>query len=67
MDGKASMLQDLEKGLKTEVNMINGYVSKTGQKHGIPTPYNDKVVEIVRNIEDGKLELTMDNLELFKM
>ena len=64
--GKASMLQDLEKGNKTEVKMINGYVSQTGDKHGIETPFNDKVVEIISRIEDGELTYSMDNLNLFE-
>lgn len=62
---KASMLQDLEKGRLTEVRMINGYVCQTGDKHGIDTPFNDKVVEIVSKIEEGKLPLDKSNLELF--
>ena len=62
LPGKASMLQDLEKGRTTEVPMINGYVSEVGKKHGIPTPFNDTVVEIVRGIEKGQLTLSMDNL-----
>lgn len=62
---KASMLQDLEKGKPTEVRMINGYVCQTGDKHGIQTPFNDKVVEIVSKIEKGQLPLSMGNLDLF--
>lgn len=62
---KASMLQDLEKGKQTEVRMINGYVCQTGDKHGIQTPFNDMVVEIVGNIEKGQLPLSMDNINLF--
>lgn len=62
---KASMLQDLEKGKKTEVLMINGYVSSTGDKHNIHTPFNDTVVEIVSKIEDKILPLSMDNLKYF--
>ena len=46
-------------------NMINGYVCQTGKKHGIPTPFNDKVVEIVEAIGAGKLPLAMSNLDLF--
>ena len=63
---KASMLQDLEKGNKTEVKMINGFVCQTGDKHGIETPFNDKVVEIVSRIEAGELTYSMDNLNLFE-
>lgn len=62
---KASMLQDLEKGRKTEVTMINGYVCQTGDEHGIDTPFNDKVVEIVTKIENNELPLSMDNINLF--
>ena len=62
---KASMLQDLEKGKKTEVMMINGYVSSTGDKHGIDTPFNDMVVDIVSRIEEKKLPLSMDNIKCF--
>lgn len=59
------MLQDLEKGKPTEVRMINGYVCETGDKYGIDTPFNDKVVEIVTKIERGELPLSMDNVKLF--
>lgn len=62
---KASMLQDLEKGRVTEVRMINGYVCQVGDKLGIDTPFNDKVVEIVSKIEQGELPLDMSNVDLF--
>lgn len=65
LPAKASMLQDLEKGKPTEVPMINGYVSEVGRKHGIPTPFNDTVVKIVKMIEAGELSLSMDNLRYF--
>jgi len=63
---KASMLQDLEKGKSTEVSMINGYVSEVGKKHGIPTPFNDTVIEIVKRIENKELPLSFSNLDYFK-
>ncbi|MBQ3538584.1 MAG: hypothetical protein IJA46_02000 [Bacteroidaceae bacterium] len=62
---KASMLQDLEKGKKTEVDAINGVVSVYGRKVGLPTPMNDKVVEVVHRIESGELRPSFDNLSLF--
>ena len=51
---KASMLQDLEKQRKTEIEYINGYVSKKGRETGIKTPYNDMVVAIVKTEEASK-------------
>lgn len=62
---KASMLQDIERGKLTEVDAINGVVSAYGRKVGFPTPYNDKVVEIVHKIEKGELRPSFDNVELF--
>lgn len=62
---KASMLQDIEHGKKTEVDFINGVVVEYGEKHGVPTPYNKKVVEIVHMIEEGKLRPSFDNVKLF--
>lgn len=56
---KPSMLQDLEKGKKTEVDFINGAFSA-------PTPYNDLVVRIIHEIEEGKREPSFDNLNLFE-
>ena len=62
---KASMLQDLEKGKITEVDAINGAVSAYGRKVNCPTPMNDKVVEIIHGIEQGKLKPDSENLKLF--
>lgn len=62
---KASMLQDLERGRLTEVDMLNGYICAEGRRLGIKTPANDKIVEIIHGIEEGKYELSFDNLNLF--
>lgn len=63
---KASMLQDIEKGKKTEIDSINGVVCAYGRKVGCATPVNDKVVEIIHGIEDGKYKASFDNLKLFE-
>ena len=63
---KASMLQDLEKGKLTEVEAINGAVSAYGRKVGCPTPMNDKVVQIIHGIEEGRLQPCIENLKYFK-
>jgi 2-dehydropantoate 2-reductase len=51
---KASMLQDLERGLKTEVDVINGAVVRKGREHGVETPLNARVVELMHAIERGE-------------
>lgn len=48
---KASMLQDLEKKRKTEIDFLNGIVCDRGAAHGIPTPFNDMVRKVVKEEE----------------
>ena len=60
--GLPSMAQDVIKGRKTEIEHLNGFVSKTGKEMGIPTPYNDAVVQIIRGIESGEFLVTQKNL-----
>jgi len=63
---KASMLQDMEKGIKCEIDYINGVVCDGGDKMGIDTPFNDKVREIVKEFEGGNAAFpTMANVERF--
>lgn len=64
---KASMLQDLEKGLKTEIDAINGVVCENGRRMGVATPINDTVVKIVSGIENGKYKAVFDNLSIFEL
>lgn len=51
---KASMLQDLEKGLQTEVDYINGYISTKGTALQVPTPVNDLVTSLIKQAEETK-------------
>lgn len=64
-NNKASMLQDLEKGRPTEIDCINGVVSRGGRECGIATPFNDKVVELVKEAEARKGVTDFSNLERF--
>jgi 2-dehydropantoate 2-reductase len=51
---KPSMLQDLEQGRLTEVDVVNGGVARRGRAHAIATPFNDRVVELVQAMERGE-------------
>ena len=62
-EGKTSMLQDVEAGRRTEVDMFAGTVIDLGKKHGIPTPYNTVLKSMVDIIEeDSNLESKQSNL-----
>lgn len=60
-----SMLQDIRNGKKCEIEAINGVVCDYGKKHNISTPYNDKIVELVKQIQDGKIKASEKNLDQF--
>ena len=60
-----SMLQDLKRGKPCEVDAINGVVCRYGKNHRVPTPINDRIVEIIRKAEAGEMSLTKDNIRLF--
>lgn len=65
---KASMLQDLEKGRKTEIDYINGHVCRKGREVGVPTPFNDKVVELVKREEEtGRLNSMQAKAEFLSL
>jgi 2-dehydropantoate 2-reductase len=51
---RPSMLQDLDAGRATEVDVVNGGVAQRGRELGIPTPCNDRVVELVHSMERGE-------------
>jgi 2-dehydropantoate 2-reductase len=44
---KASMLQDLERGVPTEVDVIDGAVVERGRRHGLQTPLHAFVVDLI--------------------
>jgi 2-dehydropantoate 2-reductase len=50
-DGKTSMLQDVEAGRKTEVEIFGGTVVALGQRHDVPTPVNRTLFQIIRVLE----------------
>jgi 2-dehydropantoate 2-reductase len=43
----SSMLQDISRGRKTEIDFINGAVITKGLMHGIPTPYNSCIADLI--------------------
>ena len=49
--GKTSMLQDVEAGRKTEVELFAGKVVALGKKYHAPTPVNETILRIIKVIE----------------
>ena len=50
-DHKASMLQDVETRRATEVDFLNGGIGRFGREHGVPTPRNDAITQLIHALE----------------
>ncbi len=47
----SSMLQDIRNKRPTEIDAINGAISRLGRANGIPTPVNDELIAQIKKIE----------------
>ncbi|QTL96583.1 2-dehydropantoate 2-reductase [Iocasia frigidifontis] len=50
-NGKTSMCQDIEGGRKTEVDMFAGTIYKLGLEHGVNTPVNKMLYDMIKVLE----------------
>lgn len=48
---RTSMLQDVSRGRRTEIDALNGKICELGRVHGVPTPVNDTLTALVKGIE----------------
>jgi Ketopantoate reductase PanE/ApbA C terminal len=61
-DIKPSMLQDFERGRKTEIDFINGYVVALGHASGMLVHMNATITDLVHQIERGVLQPTRERM-----
>ncbi|MEM6926118.1 MAG: 2-dehydropantoate 2-reductase [Myxococcota bacterium] len=52
-DARSSMWDDLERGRRTEIHLLNGEVVALGERVGVPTPVNRTIVEAMVAAEQG--------------
>jgi 2-dehydropantoate 2-reductase len=55
-DNINSMLQDIDRGRRTEVDAINGAVAAEGERIAVPTPTNAMLAALVRGLEQTASE-----------
>ncbi len=48
---KNSMLQDIERGRRTEIDVINGAIVAFGKKVGVETPVNELLTTLIKGLE----------------
>ena len=61
--GRPSLLQDVMRGRRTEIDYLNGYVCDQGHRKGVKTPVNDAVVVEIHRHGVGTLKPDPKNLE----
>jgi 2-dehydropantoate 2-reductase len=62
--GRPSLLQDISKGRRAEVDYLNGYVARKGREVAVPTPMNAAVVDLTKRVEAGNVKQEPGNLQL---
>jgi 2-dehydropantoate 2-reductase len=60
---RPSLLQDVIKGRRTEVEHLNGYVAKIGVEVGVETAMNQAISALMRRQEAGEIAPSPSNLE----
>jgi 2-dehydropantoate 2-reductase len=59
---RPSMAQDMEKGRRTEIQFMNGFIAEKGKQVGIATPAHVKLTDVVTRVERGELPQSPANL-----
>lgn len=55
-ESKTSMLQDIDAGRLTEVDMLSGVIRSLGREYGVKTPYNDLMYHMLKVKEQINLK-----------
>ncbi|HSD59109.1 MAG TPA: 2-dehydropantoate 2-reductase [Methanotrichaceae archaeon] len=51
----SSMLQDVLKGKRTEIDSINGHIVRLARKHSLSVPINETLYALIKALENGRL------------
>jgi 2-dehydropantoate 2-reductase len=50
----SSTAQDIQRGKRTEIDSLNGYVVRRGAELGVPTPVNSTLTSLIKLLENSK-------------
>jgi 2-dehydropantoate 2-reductase len=62
-EGRPSMLQDVLKGRRTEIDFLNGYVVEKGREAGVATPLCEEITRVIREVESGRRKPDASNIQ----
>ena len=60
---KSSTLRSLERGQRSEIDFINGFIARKGTELGVQTPINAHITQLIKEIETGEREIIPSNLD----
>jgi 2-dehydropantoate 2-reductase len=50
-NNRCSMLQDIERGRKTEIDYMNGFIVRESRRLGLKAPVNAAIADLIRHLE----------------
>lgn len=53
LENKSSMFQDILKKQTTEINYLNGYITRLGKERNVPTPANQEMCDRIQALTDS--------------
>ncbi len=59
---RPSMAQDMAKGRRTEIELMNGFIADEGARVGVPAPTNAMITRQVLRVERGELSPRPENV-----
>jgi 2-dehydropantoate 2-reductase len=59
---RPSMAQDMAKGRRTEIELMNGFIAAEGAKAGVPAPTNQMITRQVLRVERGEITPRPENV-----
>ena len=59
---RPSMAQDMAKGRRTEIELMNGFIADEGAKVGVPAPTNAMITRQVLRVERGEIAPRPENV-----
>ncbi len=60
---RSSMLRALERGRTPPVDFLNGEITRRGELHGIPTPVNKAIQDMIHEMAEGKRKPSFECIE----
>ncbi len=61
--GEPSLVQDLIKGRRTEVEYLNGYIADRGAAIGLSAPFSAAITSVMKGIESGEFQMGLESLD----